>query len=98
MFLVKVTYTAPLGEVDAWRPAHGDWLRELLGRRLLLLAGRRVPLTGGVYLAPDMPADALEGLLATDPYVVNGVAAHEVVAFTPLMAAEGLEGLLEPTG
>ncbi|MFF9851474.1 YciI family protein [Streptomyces litmocidini] len=93
MFVVTVTYTAPMDEVDLWRPAHGDWLNQLISRRLLLVAGRQVPLVGGVYLAPRMPAEELDGLLATDPYVLNGVAAHTVVEFTPLLIAAGLEGL-----
>ncbi|MEV0148830.1 MULTISPECIES: YciI family protein [unclassified Nonomuraea] len=93
MFVVTVTYTAPLDEVDQWRPAHGDWLTDLIARRLLLVAGRRVPLTGGVYLAADMPAEDLDRILATDPYVLNDVATHSVVEFTPLLAAAGLESL-----
>ncbi|MFI6490067.1 YciI family protein [Streptomyces sp. NPDC050564] len=93
MFLVTVTYTAPLDEVDRWRPAHGDWLSDLISRRLLLVAGRQVPLVGGVYLAPRMPAEELDHLLATDPYVLNGVATHAVVEFTPLLVATGLEDL-----
>ncbi|PKW05029.1 Uncharacterized conserved protein YciI, contains a putative active-site phosphohistidine [Streptomyces sp. 1222.5] len=93
MFVVTVTYTAPLAEVDRWRPAHGDWLSDLISRRQLLVAGRQVPLTGGVYLAPGMPTEELDRLLATDPYVVQGVAAHSVVEFTPLLVATGLEDL-----
>lgn len=93
MFVVTVTYTAPLDEVDRWRPAHGDWLNQLISRKLLLVAGRQVPLVGGVYLAPRMPAEELDRLLATDPYVLNGVATHSVVEFTPLLVAAGLEDL-----
>lgn len=93
MFLVTVTYTAPLDEVDRWRPAHGDWLNQLMSQQLLLVVGRRVPLVGGVYLVPEMPAAELDRLLATDPYVLNGVATHSVVAFTPLLVAPGLEDL-----
>jgi uncharacterized protein YciI len=90
---VTVTYTAPLDEVDRWRPAHGDWLNRLISRNSLLVAGRQVPLAGGVYLAPRMPAEELDRLPATDPYVLNGVATHSVVEFTPLLVAAGLEGL-----
>ncbi|MFE9404013.1 YciI family protein [Streptomyces sp. NPDC006530] len=93
MFVITVTYTAPLDEVDQWRPAHGDWLNQLISRRLLLVAGRQVPLVGGVYLVPQMPAEELDRLLATDPYVLAGVATHSVVEFTPLLVAAGLEAL-----
>ncbi|MFF9623917.1 YciI family protein [Streptomyces griseosporeus] len=93
MFIVTVTYTAPLDEVDRWRPAHDDWLRHLIAQRSLVVAGRQVPLVGGVYLAPEMPAEELDSLLATDPYVLHGVATHNVLEFTPLLVATGLEDL-----
>ncbi|MFB6811236.1 YciI family protein [Streptomyces sp. NPDC056387] len=93
MFIVTVTYTAPLDDVETWRPAHGDWLKQQIAQRRLLVAGRQVPFVGGVYLAPRMPAGELDRLLATDPYVVHGVAAHAVAEFTPHLVAEGLEVL-----
>ncbi|NUW34062.1 hypothetical protein HTZ77_21875 [Nonomuraea sp. SMC257] len=93
MVVVTVTYTAPLNEVDPWRPAHGDWLNDLIARRLLLVAGRQVPVVGGVHLVPRMPAEDLDRLLAIDPYVLNGVATHAVVEFTPMLVAAGLEDL-----
>ncbi|MCZ0988645.1 YciI family protein [Streptomyces diastatochromogenes] len=93
MFVVTVTYTAPLDEVDRWRPAHGEWLNDLIARRLLLMAGRQPQSVGGVYIAPGMRAAEIDLLLATDPYVVNGVAEHHVVEFTPLLMAAGLEEL-----
>lgn len=54
--MVTVTYTASLEEADRWRPAHGDWLKQLISQRLLLVAGRQMPLAGGVYLASEMQA------------------------------------------
>ncbi|MFD0277741.1 YciI family protein [Kitasatospora sp. NPDC127111] len=93
MFVVTVTYTAPLDEVDRWRPAHGEWLNRLIAERSFLVVGRQVPLVGGVYLAAGMPVDELDRLLATDPYAVRGVATHSVVEFTPLLVAPGLEHL-----
>ncbi|ATZ22238.1 hypothetical protein SLAV_01545 [Streptomyces lavendulae subsp. lavendulae] len=93
MFMVTVTYTASVDVVDRFRPAHGDWLKQLISQRLLLVAGRQIPLTGGVYLASEMSTEDLSRLLATDPYVLNDVATHSVVEFTPLMVAAGLEDL-----
>ncbi|GAB3958314.1 YciI family protein [Actinoallomurus acanthiterrae] len=93
MFIVTVTYTAPLEDVDPLRPAHGDWLKDLIARRLLLVAGRQVPLVGGIYLVPDMPAEELDRILATDPYLINGVAEYGITEFTPLLVATGLEEL-----
>ncbi|MEV0274374.1 YciI family protein [Hamadaea sp. NPDC050747] len=93
MYVVQVTYTAPLPDIDPLRPAHGAWLTEAIAAKILLMAGRQVPLTGGVYLVADMPRAQLDQLLATDPYLVRGVAEHTVTEFTPLLVAEGLESL-----
>ncbi|WP_406186973.1 YciI family protein [Streptomyces sp. NBC_01006] len=93
MFIVTVAYTAPLEDVEPWRPAHGDWLKQQIARRSLLVAGRQKSLAGGVYLAPGMPAEELDRLLASDPYVVNGVAHHTVTEFTPHLVVPGLEAL-----
>ncbi|GLW03468.1 hypothetical protein Slala05_70980 [Streptomyces lavendulae subsp. lavendulae] len=93
MFMVAVTYAASVDLVDRFGPAHGDWPKQLISQRLLLAAGRQIPLTGGVYLASEMSTEDLSRLLATDPHVLNGVAAHSVVGFTPLLVAAGLEDL-----
>jgi hypothetical protein len=50
-------------------------------------------LVGGIYLVPDMPAEELDRILATDPYLISGVAEHSVTEFTPLPVATGLEDL-----
>lgn len=94
MFMITVTYTVPLDEIDRWRPAHADWLKQLIAQRRLLVAGRQVPLVGGVYLAAEMPTEELNRLLSTDPYVLNDVATHSVVEFTPALVAAGLEDLM----
>lgn len=52
-----------------------------------------MPLVGGVYLITDMPAGDLARILAADPYILNNVATHNVVEFTPLLVADGLESL-----
>ncbi|MCC3331651.1 YciI family protein [Nocardia abscessus] len=69
-------------------------MKQLIADRRLVLAGRRVPLVGGVYLTAAMPREQLDTILATDPYVVHGVATHEVMEFTPLLAVPEAEKLL----
>ena len=96
MFVVTVTYTAPLDEVERWRPAHGDWLRELVAQQLMLVTGRQTPPVGGIYLAPEMQREKLDDILADDPYLRHGVATHSVVEFTPMLIAPGLESLHHP--
>ncbi|GAA1939332.1 hypothetical protein GCM10009754_03050 [Amycolatopsis minnesotensis] len=71
-FIVTVTYTAPPAEVDPLRPVPGARLTGLIARGLLLVAGRQVPLVGGIYLVPDLPGEELASVLAKGPYVPTG--------------------------
>jgi uncharacterized protein YciI len=87
--IVLLSYT---GDVDAVRAAHVAWLRESLAAGRLITAGRS-PESGGVLVAKGDLAE-VEAWWQNDPYNVAGVATAKFVAFTPSMAAPGLESLL----
>lgn len=90
MFVILLRYTAPVDQVNAVRPAHVAWLQQHLAEGTLLVAGRRDSGDGGVLLARGSRA-AVDAMVAGDPYVAGGVAAAEVIAFAPTLAAPGLE-------
>ncbi len=91
--LAMLTYVKPLDEVDVHRAAHVEWIRAAMDAGIMLLAGRRDPPTGGVLLFRG-EADAVAKVADTDPFVVNGVATVEVVAFTATLATEAVGALL----
>ncbi len=92
MCLAMLTYVKPLGEVDVHRDAHVAWIRAAMEESVMLLAGRRNPPTGGVLLFRG-EADVVEQFAQTDPFVVNGVATVEVVAFTMTLAMDQIGDL-----
>ncbi|MCC9310759.1 YciI family protein [Kitasatospora sp. RB6PN24] len=96
MFIVTLTYTAPLEAVDQLLPEHVAWLEEQYAAGTLLASGRRVPRTGGVLLARAADRAALDEVLASDPFHRARVAEYQVVEFTASMTAPGLEALREP--
>lgn len=51
MFVLELTYTAPLDAVDALLEAHVAWLNEQFDKGVFLAAGRKVPRDGGIILA-----------------------------------------------
>ena len=51
MIIVLLTYTAPLEALDAQLAAHRDWLKAAADEGVLMAAGRKVPRTGGMFLA-----------------------------------------------
>jgi uncharacterized protein YciI len=96
VFVVTLSYTVPLEDVDRVLPEHVAWLERQYAAGTLLASGRRVPRTGGVLLARAEDRAALDALLAGDPFHREGLAEYQVVEFTPSMTAPGLEALREP--
>jgi len=91
--LVRLTYLAPLETVDVHRPPHVEWLKRMADAGLMLAAGRTDPPTGGVLLFRGQPAE-VEPLVQTDPFVAEGVASAEVVAFRVSVTTPELAALL----
>lgn len=92
MFIISLTYTAPLDAVDRHVDGHMAWVKAGYAEGLFLASGRKVPRTGGVILARG-ERQAVEAYCARDPFVVNGVAEVAVTEMVVSMTAEGLEGL-----
>ena len=81
MFVVLLTYTKPLEDVDALMRDHMAWLNEHYAAGRFLVSGRRVPRTGGVIVAHGDDRAEVEALAATDPFVTGGVATTEIIQF-----------------
>ena len=56
------------------------------------IAGRQVPLTGGMFLCRGERA-AVEAWAATDPFAVHGLAEYRFIEVAPSVVAPGLESL-----
>lgn len=92
MFILSLTYTAPLEDADRHMEAHMAWVKAGYDQGLFLASGRKIPRTGGVILSHGERAN-LEATCAADPFTVHGIAEYEIteVAFTT--AAPGFENL-----
>ncbi len=95
MFIVSLTYIAPLDRVDAVLASHVAYLDEQYAAGVFLASGRKVPRTGGVILATAESREALDTVLARDPFAVAGVARYDVVEMAVSKAAPGLEPLID---
>jgi uncharacterized protein YciI len=99
MFVVTITYTAPLAQIDELVPAHRDWLDRGYASGLLLASGPQLPRTGGVLLARAASREELDAALAEDPFSKAGAATYQVVQFAPIKTAPELAHLQEqPAG
>lgn len=93
MIIVTLDYTASLEEMDKRLDAHRAWLHDGVKSGRLLAAGRRVPRTGGAFLARGT-REEVEAWAATDPFA--DVAEYSFVEIDPTVIAPGLEALRTP--
>ncbi|MDF3288890.1 MULTISPECIES: YciI family protein [Streptomyces] len=91
MFVVELTYTAPLERIDAALADHVAWLDKQYADGTVIASGRKEPRDGGVLImvAPDRAT--VEALVATDPFAVAGVAEYRVIEFVATKTAPALE-------
>ncbi|MDR3707675.1 MAG: YciI family protein [Capsulimonadaceae bacterium] len=93
-FLLILTYAKPLEEVDAFLPAHKEFLSKGYEAGKILFSGRRTPRIGGVILVRGGSAEEVRAFEDGDPFVRNGVATYEIIEFTPSRAADNLDELM----
>jgi len=98
MFIVILTYVAPLEEIDAAMKAHMRYLDEAYASGQFIASGRRKPRTGGVILSRGDSIEAVQALVAKDPFVSNGLARAEVIEFNTSQFAPGFEPFADPSG
>jgi uncharacterized protein YciI len=91
MFVLLLTYTKPLDEVDAVMREHMAWLRKQYAAGRFVVSGRQIPRTGGVILARGDDREEIEALAASDPFVAGGVATVEVIQFRASQTAPGFD-------
>ncbi|MBL1085991.1 hypothetical protein JK359_29170 [Streptomyces actinomycinicus] len=90
MFVLELTYTAPLEAVDAVLPDHVVWLEEQYEKGFFLASGRKNPRDGGVILAVAGDRARIEELVAGDPFTVAGVCAYRITEFIATKTAPEL--------
>ena len=90
MFIISLTYTTPLEQIDAHLAAHRAFLAEQYARGVFLMSGRKVPREGGIIIAQGISRDEVETLIRQDPFHQAGVATYNIVEFAPTMTAAAL--------
>ncbi|MDB5550981.1 MAG: YciI-related protein [Rhizobium sp.] len=90
MFILSLTYIAPLEDADKHMDAHMDWVREGYDGNFFLASGRKIPRTGGVILARGQ-RETIEDMCATDPFVIHRIAEYEIIEVAFTTVAHGIE-------
>ncbi|MFD5468393.1 YciI family protein [Kitasatospora sp. NPDC127059] len=92
MFVLELTYTAPMERIDEALAEHVRWLDGHYAAGTFLASGRKVPRDGGVILAAGQDRAAIEALVATDPFVRRGLTEYRVTEFLATVTAPALDG------
>jgi uncharacterized protein YciI len=94
MFVVHLTYKAPLAEVDKYLQAHREFLDYYYKQGLLLASGPMKPRTGGIIIALTTDREHLQKVLNQDPYHLAEIADYQLFEFTPVKHREELSELI----
>ncbi len=90
MYVVNLTYTAPLERVDDALEAHRAFLERQFDAGVFIAAGPKLPRTGGIILAARIERERLDAILATDPFAQQQLATYAVEEFKVTRLAPGL--------
>lgn len=95
MFVVELTYKAPLAQIDAHMRAHVAFLRKYYDAGNFLISGRQIPRAGGVILAVAESREQIEAIMAEDPFCSHGLADVRVIEFRASQRADDIPRRVE---
>jgi uncharacterized protein YciI len=95
MFVIELTYTAPLTRIDAAMRAHVQFLKKYYAAGHFLVSGRKVPRDGGIILAVGDSRERIEAIAREDPFYVRGLADVRVIEFRASQRADDIETLID---
>jgi uncharacterized protein YciI len=82
MFLIEITYTRPIEEIEAKTAEHRAWLDGQIADGLLILTGPKVPRTGGFLIARGGKSlEEVAAIMKQDPFAAHGLADYRIVEF-----------------
>lgn len=93
MFIVSLSYTSELTEVDKHIKAHIGFLEKYYADGFFIASGRKVPRTGGIILVQASNKTEVENIIKRDPFYQANVAKYEITEFVPTMTSPQFEAL-----
>jgi uncharacterized protein YciI len=90
LFVIELTYTAPLSEIDAAMKAHMRFVKKYYASGHFLVSGRKVPRDGGIILAVGDSREEVEAIAREDPFTAQGLAEARVIEFRASQQADDI--------
>ncbi len=95
MFIISLTYIAPIEKVEKELNNHIKYLKEQYSLGYFIASGRKVPRTGGIILSNIKEINELKNILEKDPFNKNELAEYTITEFIPSMSCKELNFLIE---
>ncbi|WP_405718947.1 YciI family protein [Streptomyces sp. NBC_00046] len=90
MFVLELTYTAPVERVDELLQDHVVWLDKQYAAGVFIASGRKNPRDGGVILAVGDDRARIEEIVSEDPFSAQGVCAYRITEFIATKTSDEL--------
>lgn len=90
MFVIELSYKAPLAEIDAAMKPHMAFLKKHYAAGTFLISGRKIPRDGGIILALAESREKIEAIMREDPFCSRGLADFRVIEFRASQKADDI--------
>lgn len=90
MFIAILSYKKPLEDVDRFLQAHREYLAKHYAAGDFIASGPQTPRIGGVIMIKAENREAVDSIIAQDPFNINGIADYQIVEFTPTMFCDDI--------
>lgn len=91
MYIINVTYTKPIEEIDKHLVAHRAFLDKFYATGNLICSGPQNPRTGGIIVCTFPNADEVWKFIHQDPFYINGIADYSITEFMAVKYAKEIE-------
>ena len=92
LFVISLRYLVSLEKIDAVMQKHVAFLNKHFAAGDFLVSGRQEPRTGGIIIARAKNREAVERMMAQDPFVKGRLASVDIVEFVANKMGKDLEG------
>jgi uncharacterized protein YciI len=83
-FIILLTYTKPLEEIDKFLVEHRSYLDEGYKNSVLLASGPQNPRNGGVLIGKAESLLKMKEFCSQDPFSINQCAEYQLIEFIPV--------------
>ncbi len=88
LFIIKISYTAPIEDIDKHLVAHRTYLDQCYADGHYLTSGPQVPRTGGIIIAQGSSRSDIDRLMKNDPFMIHHLITYDIIEFEAVKAID----------